>query len=76
MFIPLIGKNFDGHDFVDEAFSKGALAAIVKKDFKGKNKNLIKVKDTLKALQIIAFSNRCNWNGVCIGITGSRQNNC
>ena len=71
VFIPLTGKNFDGHDFVDEAFNKGALAAIVKKDFKGKNKNLIKVKDTLEALQVIAFSNRCNWNGVCIGITGS-----
>ena len=33
--------------------------------------HLIKVKDTLEALQFIAFSNRCNWNGVCIGITGS-----
>ena len=71
VYIALTGKNYDGHDFVDDAFNKGAIAAVVKKDFTGKNTNLIKVDDTLQALQIIALSNRRNWNGISIGITGS-----
>ena len=26
LFIPLVGENFDGHDFISEAFEKGAAA--------------------------------------------------
>lgn len=28
LFIPLRGKNFDGHDFIEAAFSKGAIASL------------------------------------------------
>lgn len=30
LFIPLVGPKFDGHDFIDEAFSRGAVASSFK----------------------------------------------
>ena len=32
LFVALSGDNFDGDNFVDEAFSKGAAAAITRKE--------------------------------------------
>ncbi len=32
IFIAIKGENFDGHDYVSEAFEKGAVAAIVQRD--------------------------------------------
>ena len=34
LFVPLKGERFDGHDYVRVFASKGALGAIVEKDFK------------------------------------------
>jgi UDP-N-acetylmuramoyl-tripeptide--D-alanyl-D-alanine ligase len=28
LFVPIVGENFDGHDFINEALSKGASIAI------------------------------------------------
>lgn len=53
LFIALKGSNFDGHNFLDEAFAKGAIAAIVSEG-RYKNFPLIIVKDTLKALHNMA----------------------
>ncbi len=49
VFIAIKGERFDGHDFVDEAFKRGAGAAIVQKQL-SKTHNLIIVKNTLKVL--------------------------
>lgn len=49
LFIAIKGQNFDGHDFLHEAFSKGAVAAIVSR-CKYREYPLIITKDTLKAL--------------------------
>ncbi|MEC4734522.1 MAG: UDP-N-acetylmuramoyl-tripeptide--D-alanyl-D-alanine ligase [Wolbachia endosymbiont of Halictus tumulorum] len=53
LFIALKGKNFDGHNFLHEAFLKGAIAAIVSEG-KYKSFPLIIVQDTLKALHDMA----------------------
>ncbi|QKX00951.1 UDP-N-acetylmuramoyl-tripeptide--D-alanyl-D-alanine ligase [Wolbachia endosymbiont of Dipetalonema caudispina] len=53
IFIALKGKNFDGHDFLHEAFSKGATLAIVNRN-KYRSFPLILVQDTSKALCDIA----------------------
>ena len=71
IFIALRGNNYDGHDFLKDAFMKGAVGAIVNNKYDGNFCNLIKVPDTLKALQIIGINNRSNWKGISIGITGS-----
>ena len=73
-FIALGGPNFRGSDFTDEAFSKGARGAIVERravSAKYKNRILIEVKDTTKALQDIAASHRAKFKIPVICVTGS-----
>ena len=54
IFVAIEGESRDGHDFVSEAFRKGASSAIVRENYAGREPNLIRVPDTLKALQDIA----------------------
>lgn len=76
VFIALKGKNFDGHSFLDEAFRKGAVAAIVSREKKAlltkkRPYVLIGVDDTKKALERLAFSLREKFKGKVIAVTGS-----
>ncbi|MBO8159318.1 UDP-N-acetylmuramoyl-tripeptide--D-alanyl-D-alanine ligase [Thermosyntropha sp.] len=75
LFIALQGERFDGHDFILEAFEKGACAAIVHKDINtekiDKDKVLIRVEDTLKALQMLAKSYREQFEIPVVAVTGS-----
>ncbi|MES2768624.1 MAG: UDP-N-acetylmuramoyl-tripeptide--D-alanyl-D-alanine ligase [Bdellovibrionota bacterium] len=72
LFIPLKGENFDGHDYVAQVVEKGAAAALVSQDLKEKvGITLIKVDDTLKALQDMGSSYRHAYPFKIIGITGS-----
>lgn len=74
IFIAIKGERFDGHDFVKEAFRKGAKSAIVSKGVKFPPKyeeRLIRVKDTVEALGEIAKAHRLKFNIPIIAITGS-----
>jgi len=72
IFLALEGPNFDGNKFVRDAFNKGASAAIVSKfNDKMPGKTIIKVADTLSALQEIAALNRKKIGIPLIGVTGS-----
>ncbi|MBO7521010.1 MAG: UDP-N-acetylmuramoyl-tripeptide--D-alanyl-D-alanine ligase [Opitutales bacterium] len=62
--------NRDGHDFVADAAKNGAVAAIVSKDVEA-DIPLLKVGDTLKALQTIAKFHRLRFDAPVVGITGS-----
>ena len=72
-FIPLIGENFDAHQFIESALEKG-VGTIFEKgrvtDFRD-NKIYIEVDDSLKALQLLGKNNRIEVNPKIIGITGS-----
>lgn len=75
LFIALCGQRLDGHQFLGEAFEKGAHAAIVQKG-KGSSKAfpgkiLFEVKDTLTALGDLARHHRKKFSIPMIGITGS-----
>ena len=54
LFIPLKGKNFDGHNYIDSVADKGVRFSLVEKNKKNlvKNKeiNLIEVSDTYDSL--------------------------
>ncbi len=70
LFIPIIGQNFDGHDFIEQAFEKGAICCLSsKKD--NYSKNIIYVKDTKKALGDIARFYRGLFDVKICAITGS-----
>ncbi|MCF6464865.1 UDP-N-acetylmuramoyl-tripeptide--D-alanyl-D-alanine ligase [Clostridium sp. Cult2] len=73
LFIPLTGENFNGHDFIEQAIEKGAVAS-----FWDKNEPLpqldfpfILIEDTLTALHQLAKEYRKQLNVKVIGITGS-----
>jgi len=72
LFIALSGENFDGHQFIDEVAAKGAGCALVSKDISTTaNITLVKVNDTLKALQDLASHYRHTLKTKIVGITGS-----
>ena len=54
LFIPLVGEKFDGHDFIDKAFSEGAALTLTDNEAFAHGKPCIVVIDTLIALQDIA----------------------
>lgn len=71
IFIALPGKR-DGHEFVEDALSRGARCAIVSKDIKSVGSvKLIKVDDTMVALNNLAEYKRRNSKAKFIAITGT-----
>ncbi len=76
LFIPIIGENFDGHDYIKQAFDQGAVAALWQKErqlpgFLPNDFPVFFVEDTLEALQELAGFYREKINPIVIGITGS-----
>lgn len=69
LFIALEGDSFDGHDFINKALEKGAVAVIAHKDVNCDR--LIKVANTKQALIDIATYYRSLFDVKVIGITGS-----
>ena len=71
IFIALPG-NRDGHEFVDDALSRGARCAIVSNDIPNLDKNkLIKVDDTMLALNHLAEYKRRTSKAKFIAVTGT-----
>ncbi len=77
LFIPLVGEMFDGHYFVDEAIEKGASAVLIhREDAKFlpelfSEVAVVKVADTLRALQDLASFQRNRFNIPVVAVTGS-----
>jgi UDP-N-acetylmuramoyl-tripeptide--D-alanyl-D-alanine ligase len=70
LFFALRGPSFDGHAYLDEVFAKGAVAAIEDRDVASKG-TVLKVADSLRALQSIASEARRQWGGGVVAVTGS-----
>jgi len=76
LFIPLVGENFNGHDFLGIAQEKGACVVLIEKNYWQEIKPslaipVILVDNTLKALQDLAYYHRSRYDIPVIGITGS-----
>src|SRR5208282_3759192 len=74
LFFAVKGERLDGHDFVELALGKGAVAAVVRKDQLSRYPaplRLLAVDDTLVALQTLATAVRKLWGKTLIGVTGS-----
>jgi UDP-N-acetylmuramoyl-tripeptide--D-alanyl-D-alanine ligase len=77
LFVPLVGPNFDGHDFVLSALEAGARGSLCHRDvnreiLKHPSKHvLIQVKDTLHALSDLASAHRKKHTLPLIAVTGS-----
>ncbi len=70
LFIALVGERFDGHDFVEAAFEKGAVAAVCSKPVKADGE-VLTVENTGMALLEIAAYYRSLFSIPFVGITGS-----
>src|SRR5438270_2350837 len=74
LFFAVKGERLDGHDFVQAALEKGAVAAVVQKDQLDRYRDpsrLLAVDDTLLALQTLATAVRKIWGKPLVGVTGS-----
>jgi len=70
MFAAICGEKADGHQYIDEVFSKGAVLALSEKDIQSCG-TVIKVENTIQALGKIA---KAVMRRICVpsvGITGS-----
>lgn len=70
LFIALIGQKFDGHEFVQSCYEKGAAAVLVSKEVDVECPQII-VDDTLVALREIAKYYRDKFKTPIIAVTGS-----
>ncbi len=72
LFVAIEGER-DGHDFVADAFAKGAVAAIVSKSIAGipPGVHLIEVGNTLTALEALGTARRASSAAKIIAVTGS-----
>jgi len=75
VFVALSGPRFDGHDYLEEARGKGAIASIVSRsrlgDLPRSGGPYIAVDDPLRALERIAAWNRDHLDLTVIAVTGS-----
>ncbi len=71
LYVAIQGDRYDGHRFVQEAFSRGAVGALVQEDFEWTDNPLLKVPDPVRGLQDLARGYRKKWVGTIIGVTGS-----
>ncbi|HZD31742.1 MAG TPA: UDP-N-acetylmuramoyl-tripeptide--D-alanyl-D-alanine ligase, partial [Candidatus Angelobacter sp.] len=74
LFFAVRGERLDGHDFVENALARGAVAAVVSREQLGRfadQSRLLVVDDPLVALQQLAAAVRRLWGKPVIGITGS-----
>lgn len=74
LFFALRGPNFDGHDFVAEAFRSGAWGAVVREGFVVEGAvpgALLAVRDPEAALQDLARARRADLEIPFVAVTGS-----
>ncbi len=73
LFIAIKGNNFNGNNFVKEAFKKGASIALVddQKFIGSEDSKIVYVKNTIRALKKISKNITKNYDGDIIAVTGS-----
>jgi UDP-N-acetylmuramoyl-tripeptide--D-alanyl-D-alanine ligase len=74
LFFALRGPTHDGHAYVAEVLGKGAVGVVVDRDVGrevARAGPILKVEDSLAALQAVASAARREWAGQVVGVTGS-----
>ncbi|UXP32651.1 bifunctional UDP-N-acetylmuramoyl-tripeptide:D-alanyl-D-alanine ligase/alanine racemase [Reichenbachiella agarivorans] len=72
LFFAIEGINHDGHAFVQDAYDKGVRCFVVEKEVRlPSDVNVIEVRQSLPALQLVAAYHRSLFTYPVIGVTGS-----
>src|SRR5258708_31359754 len=67
LYFALRGPNHDGHAYVAEVLKKGAVGTVVEREIAGAA--VLRVEDSLGALQTLASAARREWGGVVVCVT-------
>lgn len=70
LFVALVGENFDGHDYIQDAVEKGARCVMVSRPVVT-DVPVILVDDTLVGYGLLAHHWRCQFDIPMIAVTGS-----
>ena len=72
-FLALKGPRFDGHDFLEDCQKKGGIGAIVSEDILPPSPDffLVRVKDTLQALEELARFHQRRLGPLLVAVSGS-----
>ncbi|MCC5789915.1 MAG: UDP-N-acetylmuramoyl-tripeptide--D-alanyl-D-alanine ligase [Opitutales bacterium] len=70
LFFAVRGEKVDGHDFVEQAWERGAVAAVVEKEQSVDLPQLV-VENSIRTLQTMAAETRRCFTGKVFGVTGS-----
>jgi len=70
LFFALRGPTHDGHSYVAGVLGKGAVGAVVDREV-AVTARILRVEDSLVALQAVASAGRLEWAGQVVGVTGS-----
>lgn len=71
LFVPIRGERFDGHDFIDRAWSAGARAVVSEHALLNHSGPCVLVPDSLAALQAAAQLHHDWYSPVTVAVTGS-----
>ena len=71
LFVALRGERFDGHEFLGQALTQGAVAAVVDTEVTDVAIPQLVVSDTVQALADLASANRSGSAARLVAITGS-----
>ncbi len=71
LFVALKGESFDGNTFAMNALEAGAICAVVSDTVQEEDPRLVKVPDTLAALQALAAYHRQQLDIPVVGLTGT-----
>ena len=72
VFFAIKGDRTDGHDYLNQAFAAGAALAVVAETFQGEAAGpLLRVADTLEALNVLGRAGRARGKARIIAVTGS-----
>ena len=71
LFIAIKGERVDGHDFLDAALEAGAVCALLECEEMPAGKPVIRVKNSIRALGVIANALRQSMDLLSVAVTGS-----
>ncbi len=71
LFVAIVGENFDGHEFANDAIANGAAAVLISREVPGLSAPSIRVDDSIAALGELARGQRERFEIPVVGITGS-----
>ena len=71
IFVAFRGERVDGHDYIGNAFERGAACCIAERVPEGENRPVIVVPDVVEALETLTTAYRSGFDLPVVGITGS-----